>query len=76
MAVYILEKEQPFPDVMAANRKDIFEAWRRYKTVAHSCGAFSNLYVHALRVLLWRKMTMSAPLSFAIISFCRHAGVP
>ena len=50
MAAYVLEKEQPFPDVMAANRKDIFEAWRRYKAVAHFCGAFSNLYIHAQRV--------------------------
>jgi hypothetical protein len=50
MAAYILEMQQPFPDVMAANRKDIFEAWSRYKAVAHFCGAFSNLYVRALRV--------------------------
>jgi hypothetical protein len=49
MAAYVLEREQPFPDVMAANRKDIFEAWRRYKAVAHFCGAYSNLYLHALR---------------------------
>jgi hypothetical protein len=49
MAAYMLEKEQPFPGVMAANRKDILEAWSRCKPVAHFCGAFSNLYVHALR---------------------------
>ena len=49
MAGYVLEKEQLFPDVMAANRKDIFKAWRKYKPVAHFCGAFSNFHVNALR---------------------------
>ena len=48
MAAYVLEKEQPFPGVMAANRKDIYEAWSRYKAVAHFCGAFANLYVNAV----------------------------
>ena len=47
MAAYVLEKEQPFPDVMAANRKDIYKAWSRYKAVAHFCAALANLYVNA-----------------------------
>jgi hypothetical protein len=49
LAAHVLEQEQPFPGVMAANRKDIFEAWRRYKPVAHFCGAVLNLHLHAPR---------------------------
>ena len=49
MAAYVLEKEQPFPDIMAANRKDIFAAWTRYKPVAHFCGALLNLHLSAMR---------------------------
>ena len=49
MAAYVLEKEQPFPDIMAANRKDIFAAWARYKPVAHFCGALLNLHLSAMR---------------------------
>jgi hypothetical protein len=49
IAAYVLEKERPFPDIMAANRKDIFAAWTRYKPVAHFCGALLNLHLSAMR---------------------------
>jgi hypothetical protein len=49
MAAYVLENEQPFPDIMAANRKDIFAAWARYKPVAHFCGALLDLHISAIQ---------------------------
>ena len=49
MAAYVLEKEQPFPDVMAANRKDIYRGMepvqgsraflRRVREFARQCWA-------------------------------------
>ena len=49
MAAHVLEMAPPFPDIMAANRKDIFAAWARYKPVAHFCGALLNLHISAMQ---------------------------